>query len=64
MNANIENTVKQCATCPEYKQMKPQERMLPYEIQCRPWKVFGAYISMVKNNMHLCIVDYYNKFPI
>ena len=64
MNANIEHTVNQCATCFKYQQMQPHERVLHYKIQCRPWKVVGADIFMTNAKTHLCLVDYHSKFPI
>ena len=29
-----------------------------------PWEVVGADIISINNNMLLCIVNYYSKFPI
>ena len=63
MNAEIENTVKQCATYLEYQQIQ-QQKILPYEIPCRPLRVVSADIFMVNNKMLLCIIDYYSKFLI
>ena len=48
MNADIEHTVKQCATCLEYQYIQPQERALQYEILYKPWEVVDANIFMVK----------------
>ena len=64
VNAGIENTVKQCATCIEYQQMQQQERELPYIIPWRPWEVASADIFMVNYKVLLCIVDCYRKFPV
>ena len=64
MNADIENTPKQCTTYLKYQQMQPHERVLPYEIPCRPWEVLGADIYMVNNKALLSIVDHYSMFPI
>ena len=33
---------------------------MPY----KPWEVVGADIFSVKNNILLCIVYYYSKFPV
>ena len=32
MNADIENTVKQCNVCVDYQQMQPCEKKIPYDI--------------------------------
>ena len=63
-NAYIEITIKQCATCLKYQQTKPHEETIMYEILCKPWKVVGADMSSINNQMLLCIVDYCSKFPI
>ena len=38
--------------------------MILYDMPCKPWEVVGADIFSVKNNMLLCVVDYYTKLPI
>ena len=48
----------------EYQQIASHERTIPYEMACRPWEMVGAGIFSIKNNMLICIVDYYSKFPI
>ena len=63
MNEDIENTMKQCATCPDYQQTQPHEKTILYELPCTPWEVVGADIFSLNNNILLYIVDYYNKFP-
>ena len=44
MNADINNTVKQCATCLEYQQIQPHEKTLPYDIPCKSWEMVGVYV--------------------
>ena len=34
------------------------------DLPCKTWEVGGADTLSVNNNMLLCIVDYYSKFPI
>ena len=60
MNADIENTMKQCATSLDYQQMQTHEKTILYDL---PWEVVGADIFSINNNTLLCIVDCY-KFPI
>ena len=42
MNADIENLIKQCATCLKYQQTQPQEKTLPYEVPYQPWELVGT----------------------
>ena len=55
MNADIEQTIKNCSTCLEYQPTKPQETALYYDIPCKTWMVIGADIVMV-NNKTFCIL--------
>ena len=48
----------------EYQHIQVHEKTILYEISCKPWEVVGADIFSIKNRILLCIVDYYNKFPI
>ena len=64
MNATMENEVKHCATCLEYQKTQPQEKTTSYEVLAKPWEVVGADIFMIKNEIMLCIVDYYSKFLV
>ena len=57
-NADIENTVKPCATCMEYQQTHLYGKNTPYEMPCKLREAAGADIFSIKNNT-LCIVDYY-----
>ena len=41
VNADIEKTMKQCATCLDYQKTKPHEKMIMYELLCILWKVVG-----------------------
>ena len=63
VNGDIGCVVKQYATCLEYQWTQPQEKVLHYEIPCRPWELVGADVSMINGKTLLCIVDYHNKFP-
>ena len=63
MNTDIENNVRPCATCLEYQQTQPLERIIPYELLQRSWEVVGVDIFMINNKMLLYTVEYYSKFP-
>ena len=64
INANIKAYRKHCATCLEFQQMQPKEKITHHDIPLRPWEVVGADIFHLKNKHYLCIVDYSSKFPV
>ena len=64
INADIESYIKFCATCLEFQQMQPKEKITHHDILLRPWKVVGADIFHFKNKHYLCIVDYNSTFPV
>ena len=61
MNTDIENTVKQCATCLDYQQTQLHERPLLHEPPSKLWDINGANIFSINNSTLLCIADYYIK---
>ena len=63
-NADIEKYIKNCATCPEFEQMQPKEKIIHHDIPLRPWEVLGADIFHFNNKNYLCLIDYHSKFPI
>ena len=64
INADIEKYIKQCATCLEFQQMQPKEKIIHHDIPFRPWEVVGADIFHFNNRNYLCVIDYNSKFPI
>ena len=64
MNADIECTIKECTMCLECQQMQPQERVLHYEIPCKPREIVSADVFMISGGSLLCIVDYHSKVTI
>ena len=64
INANIEGYIKHCATCLEFQQMQPKEKITHHNIPLRPWEVVGTDIFHFNNKHYLCIVDYNSKFPV
>ena len=56
--------MKQSATCMEYQQTQPCEKIIPCEISHKLWQMDGVNIYTVENNTLLCIADDYSKFPI
>ena len=59
MNTDIPNTVRQYVTC-----LKPQEKMILFELPCKLWEVVSAEIFMIKNKTLMYNVDHYSEFPI
>ena len=63
-NADIEAYIKQCATCLEFQQTQPKEKITHHHIPLRPWEVVSADVFHLKHKHYLCIVDYNRKFPV
>ena len=64
INADIEAYIKVCATCLEFQQTQPKEKIMHHNIPLRPWEVISADVFHFKNKHYLCIVDYNSKFPV
>ena len=64
INADIEKYTNQCATCLEFQQMEPKEKIIHHDIPLRPWEVVRADVFHFNNVNYLCVVDYNSKFPI
>ena len=63
-NVDIEKYIKNCATCLEYQQMQPKEKIIHHNIPLGPWEVLGIDIFHFNNKNYICIVDYHSEFPI
>ena len=64
INADIEDYIKNCATCLEFQQMQPKEKIIHHDIPLRPWEIIEADVFHFNNKNYLCIVDYNSKFPV
>ena len=64
INANIKAYIKLCATCVEFQQTQPKEKIMHHDIPLRSWEVIGADVFYFKNKHYLYSVDYNNKFPV
>ena len=53
MNAGIENTIKQCATCLEYQQTLLEEQAVLYAVPYKMWEMVGTDTFLLKIK-HLC----------
>ena len=61
---DIKKYIKSCATCLEFQQTQPKEKIIHHDIPLRPWEVLGADVYHFNNKNYLCIVDYHSKFPV
>ena len=57
INADVEAYTKSCATCLEFQQKQPKEKLMHHNIPLRPWGVIGVDVFHFKNKHYLCIVD-------
>ena len=57
INAVIEKHIKNCATCLEFQQMQPKEKIIHHNIPLRLWEVLSADIFHFNNRNYLCIAD-------
>ena len=64
INADIKKYIKQCATCLEFQQMQPKEKIIHHDTPLRPWEVVRADVFHFNNINYPCVVDYNSKFPI
>ena len=64
VNVDIEKYITSCASCLEFQQTQPKEKIIHNDIPLRPWEVFGADVFHFSNKNYLCIVDYHSKFPM
>ena len=64
INVDIEKYIKSCATCPEFQQMQPKEKIIYHDIPLILWEVLGADVFHFNNKNYLCIVHYHSKLPM
>ena len=62
MCKEIENMVKQCTTCQEYRTAQPKEPPLPHDIQERPWQMVATDLFVWSNVNYVLVVDYYSNY--
>ena len=44
--------------------MQPKEKAMHCDMLVKPWEIVVLIFFMINNENLLCIVDYYNKFPV
>ena len=61
LSRQIEDLVKQCRKCTEWR-INKKEPMIPSVVPDRLWQVIGTDICFVKKCPYLIVVDYFSKF--
>ena len=64
MNADIEETMKNCPTWLDFQATWPKNETMPHEMLGELWESVGAHIFTSNNKHYLCFVDYHSKFPV
>jgi len=62
MNAQIEDTISNCATCTTYKHSNPKEPLLPHPIPERPWERVGTDLCEFEGDYYLVMVNCFSNF--
>lgn len=62
MNADIENTVKDCASCAEYQNQQTSEPLKPTPTPDLPYNMVGSDLFDFESKKYLLLVDYYSKY--
>lgn len=62
MNNEIENMIRQCATCLKFQKTHQNENLILREVPNAPWQDLGSDIFYFKGKAFLLLVDYYSKF--
>ena len=58
INVDIEKYIKNCATCLEYQQTQPKEKIIHHDIPLRPWEVLGADVFHFNNKNYLLLTRF------
>ena len=64
MNAEIEDTGKNCPTCLDFQETQPKDKTISHKIPGRPWESVRANILALHNKYYLCTVDIHSKFSM
>ena len=64
INKDIENTIKNCATCQKYMPMQASEPSLHHNIPPMPWRKLASDLYQIGTSNYLIIIDYFSKFPL
>ena len=61
MSKDIENLVKNCATCLSFQNANIKEPLMPKEIPNRPWETIGVDLFYFHGKEYLLVIDYFSK---
>ena len=64
INADIKSYIKHGATCLEFQQSQPKEKIIHHDTPLRTWEVVRADVFHFNNKNYSCIVDYNSKCPV
>ena len=61
---DIENYIKNCATCLTFQQTQPKDKVIHHDIPAGQREVIGTDMFTLNNKHYLCTIDYYSNFPV
>ena len=62
MNADIENTVRDCGICAEHQNQQVSEPLVPTKTPDLPYSMVGCDLFELERKKYVLLVDYYSKF--
>ncbi len=63
MNSDIDNTVKDCYTCLQYRPKHQAEPLNPHPVPDGPWQKVGVDLFELNSHYFVIIADYYSGYP-
>jgi len=63
LTQDVEEWVRKCATCAQFKNDNIREPMIPHPVPDAPWRKLGADIFHYGGKDFLVVVDYFSKYP-
>ena len=63
MNTDIDNTVKDCGTCLQYKPSQQREPLQPHPVPDVPWEKGAVDLFELDRKHYLILADYYSGYP-
>ena len=64
INSDIEQMIKQCATCQKHAVQQQREPLIPHEIPSEPWTKLASDLFQLDGRDYIILTDYHTKFPI